>query len=105
MAATGRARFAGASRVAWYDRSSNLVAGFLFRQPKPVGLLQIRPQRRPRSEPIPEPQRGVGRHRALAGEALGIAVRRDVQLPPQLRGAHLKFRELVEQDSARMDRW
>src|ERR1700676_5236714 len=69
------------------------VADLLARQAQLVELLQIEPEFRAGAEPMAEPQRRVGRDRALSVDDSGHAVDRHFDLSRQLGGRDAELLE------------
>jgi hypothetical protein len=79
------------------------VADLLAREAQFVELLKVEPELRAGAEPVAKPQRGVGRHAALAIDDGGDPVHRHVDLARQFRGRDAEFLELFGEVLAGMN--
>ena len=84
---------ASSSRDAWDHGSLDLVPDRLGSQVQLIALLQIHPESGAHAQPLFEPERGVGRHRALSGDQLIESIRWNMQRPGQLGRCHFEFCE------------
>jgi hypothetical protein len=74
-----------------FRESLNAVANFCTSQAQFIKLLKIEPKFRAGSEPMSEPQRGIGRYRSLAVNDTRDSIYRDVDLPRQFSGGNSKL--------------
>jgi hypothetical protein len=69
----------------------NTVANFLARQAQLIKLLQIEPKFRAGAEPVAEPQRRIGRDRALTVDDPSDSIHWHVDLSRQFGGGNVEF--------------
>ena len=75
-------------------KSFHAAANFLARQAQLIKLLQVEPKLWARAEPVAEPQRRIGRDRALTVDDPSDSIHWHVDLARQFGGGHAEFLQL-----------
>lgn len=83
--------------------TSHVAPDFVFGECEVVQGLQVHPEHRTGSKPVPKPQRGITSNRAFALHDLSDPIVRYVDLTREFGSTDAKFGKLVREDFSRMN--